>query len=406
MLINNKLCVDKILGCLFLFVTIIDGLAIGSMDTTLVSHDVTALLIKLKYAIVFIMIAFLFKVGIKKGNAYLCVLPIIYWIVLFINERSDNIEFNILTPLLLSMFCLLNNNCKRWVFEKYRLYIILVSICGIVASLSPILPLGFPYRVVEYYGNETAVYLDFKFSYIYINDDIPRLCGLFNEPGYFGTITALMLIADGCRLKHWGNIVILIAGGLSLSLAFFLLIVLYFVLRQVKNTVRLVVTISIFVLFIVSIPNIKVDNPGVQRLINRFYVEDGNMAGNNRTSDQFEMVYESMFDDGSFLFGRGTSYLQEKRIGAGSYKAYVMRFGIIGYFFLIAPLLYFALCFARKNYMALIFTLCFFISIYQRPHVYAPTYFVILFGGILYILSMSKSKSHIKQLKICGSRSI
>ena len=275
---DRRLYVNNAIVWLLLAETILDGLAIAAGDTTLVNAMIPTLLVSLKYVIALLIIPLLYKSGVQKSNVNLCVLPIIYWVVLFVNERSNNIDLNILTPLLLCLYCLVNSDCKRKIFEYYRVYLIIMSCLGILACLSVLLPIGIPYKIVEYYGSEAAVYLDFKFSYIYMNDDIPRLCGLFNEPGYLGTVAALILIADGCRLRHWGNIVIIIAGGLSLSLAFFMLIVLYFVLRQVKNPIRLIVAISIFVLFIVSIPNIKVDNPGIQRLINRFYIEDGNQV--------------------------------------------------------------------------------------------------------------------------------
>ena len=388
MLVCNRLYIDSILVWLFLAETIIDGLAIAAGDTTLVSANVPSLLVNVKYIIAMLIIPFLCKFGIQKRNVYLCILPVIYWIVLFLNERSGNIDLNILMPLLLSLYCLMRSECKKEIFQKYRIYIIIMSCIGILTCMSVFLPIGIPYKIVPYYGNsENAVYIDFTLSYVYLNGEIPRLCGLFNEPGYMGTVSALVLIADECNLRKWGNLAIFVAGMFTLSLAFFVLIILYFIIHQIKHPVRLFTVILFVSIFLMSISNIRVENPAIQSLIERFDVEDGKLSGDNRTSIQFDIRYHKMFEEGEALFGMGTSSLSGRNFDVSSYKTYIFRFGLVGYFILFMPLLIVALFIARKNMQALFFVCCFFISLYQRPHVYAPTYFVILFGGLYYIIS-------------------
>jgi len=73
-----------------------------------------------------------------------------------------------------------------------------------------------------------------------------RLCGIYNEAGLVGTLCALFLVADKYRIKNRGeNTVLLVGGTLSFSLAFYLILGVYFVLINIgkhkfKNAMSLV----------------------------------------------------------------------------------------------------------------------------------------------------------------------
>lgn len=92
---------------------------------------------------------------------------------------------------------------------------------GIVAYFDFLLGLGLPHSIEEYYiQRDNANYINYTFAYLFVEFDGIRLCGLFNEPGAFGTFLALFLILDGFNYKHYGNYLLLIAGCLTLSMAF------------------------------------------------------------------------------------------------------------------------------------------------------------------------------------------
>ena len=73
------------------------------------------------------------------------------------------------------------------------------------------------------------------YSYIFSvipNYDVPsgfyRFCGLFEEPGVVGTICSLLLVADRIDLKSNENKLLFFYGLISFSLAFYILIIIYY----------------------------------------------------------------------------------------------------------------------------------------------------------------------------------
>ena len=96
-----------------------------------------------------------------------------------------------------------------------------MSILGIIASFSFIFKLGLPYEIVPYYfGDE--YYINYYFAYLYWGGSegvVFRLCGLFNEPGYFGTVSAILLINEKLHLKRISNLLLFIAGFFTFSAA-------------------------------------------------------------------------------------------------------------------------------------------------------------------------------------------
>ncbi|MDA2621699.1 polymerase, partial [Bacillus cereus] len=67
-----------------------------------------------------------------------------------------------------------------------------------------------------------AVYYGFSEQYFFSYEgSIDRICAMFNEPGVVGTVSALILISKKLKLGRLYEKIILIAGILSLSMAFY-----------------------------------------------------------------------------------------------------------------------------------------------------------------------------------------
>ena len=76
-----------------------------------------------------------------------------------------------------------------------------------------------------YYLLPGSVILNYTLDY-----PLFRLCGMFDEPGIVGTISALLLAADRVDLSKPTNLLLLLAGIMSLSLAFVVILTIYAVL--------------------------------------------------------------------------------------------------------------------------------------------------------------------------------
>ena len=99
---------------------------------------------------------------------------------------------------------------------------------------------------VNYYIDNLGTYRDYYVtSFVHIGSFI-RACGFFNEPGFYGTIIALFLVIDGINLKKLDNVIILIAGVLTFSAAFYILLIGYAILKLVISKPVL----GVFALFI------------------------------------------------------------------------------------------------------------------------------------------------------------
>lgn len=104
-----------------------------------------------------------------------------------------------------------------------------------------------------------------------------RLMAFFDEPGVLGNIVMVLLYLQKFDLKKWYNIVFLIAGVLSFSLAFYIAVAAYYIIfGNVKVKVSFIVVIILLVWFFY-------ENEYVYDLVfRRFVFEDGGMTGYNR----------------------------------------------------------------------------------------------------------------------------
>ena len=377
----------KIVEWIFLFLSITDTLAFLQGDTTLRLSFITNIVIVFKYLLLLVSFFILYRSNIGLKFKYLWV-PVVIWLVFFLSSIGGKLYLMPLNLILLSVFCILPDFLKYRIFEKYRIWIIVMSSLGILAYLSYIFSLGIPYSLTYYYtGGDNYYYVDYMFSLLYLSGFQVRLCGLFNEPGFFGTVIALILILEKFNLKRIGNIILLCAGFFTFSFAYYILIIIYFLVKMTKSLVSAFMTISVILLLLFYVQNTQFDDPQVQHLVDRFSIDKtkGEFSGDNRTSEEFDLSYQRMFDEGNWFLGMGGNAMVGKEFTTLSYKALIYKHGVLGFSVIMGCLFIAAYPIARRNRDALIFLLCFFISLYQRPNIYTMSYFCLLFGGLVYI---------------------
>ena len=391
----------KTLEWIFLYLAITDALAFTMGNTTLTLKYLAPIVIASKY--VFILTAFILIGRLRLSLNYKYVwVPIVIWLVYFLSSLNGKLFVSPLALMILGGFCILPNIIKANVYRKYRQWIILMCGGGILAYMSFVLNLGLPYTRVDYYSiNVSAYYVDYIFSILCLGIFDIRLCGLFNEPGYLGTIVALILIIEDCNLKKVGNVIMLLAGVLTFSLAFYVLLIIYFLMRMIKNVTTVIITVCAFALIFNYIQNTQFEDPQVQYLVNRFKFDKttGEMSGDNRTSYDFELAYQRMIDDGDLLLGKGSDSMEGKFTATSSYKALIYKHGLIGFIVIVGSMFIASYPIAKRNREALIFLLCFFVSIYQRPNVFTLVYFCLLFGGLAYLKEKSLTTKLIENEK-------
>ena len=392
---------EKIAGITYAIVAILQSLALFHSDSTLGARGVSSVLIN--FIIVFFLISIIFFVQTKSNNqrnSYVLLLSVVVMAALTLfnrfaglNENRFKISF-VMQVLFLSTFCFYNNRIKLTAFLFYKKFLVITSLLGIICFISFLLNLGLPYSVVPFYDSDAYVYIDYKIAYLTMGSFGIRLCGLFNEPGYLGTFCALYLSAHRMNISNWENAVLFIAGCLSFSFAFYIIIIISWLLYYIKNDrkrINILISIIFFFIIFLFVKNI----PQVSHLIERFDFANGELIGDNRTSHQFDIIYESFLKSGDIFWGMGYGYktwLEDT--GISSYKEIIIQFGIVGSILMWSTLLIAALnSFSiKKSKYIFIFVFCFMASIYQRPNIYSAQHFIILFGGINYLIYSNLSK--------------
>ena len=209
-----------------------------------------------------------------------------------------------------------------------------------------------------------------------------RLCGMFNEPGYLGTVAALLLVADNFNMKRLGNIFVFIAAVLSFSFAFYLLVGIYFLFKVFKKK-KYFLYFSLFMItgyFVLQYLAEEIDT--IAEFLKRFSKEEGSLE---RTTDGFNSLYNQMFIQGDWFLGYGTGYLDGRDLASAGYKPVIIQHGVFGFLLLYGYLLYVSVVLSSRRKAILIFILIFFASIYQRATIFTLNYYIILFGGIEFI---------------------
>lgn len=218
-----------------------------------------------------------------------------------------------------------------------------------------------------------AVVLDYM-----LDKQFYRLAGVFDEPGVVGTISALLLMADRFDMKNNINKVIFLAGLLSLSFAFYLLVVLYIVLANLNSKKIFFVFLFFVVVFFILSSNETLS----EYTIDRFQIVDGRISGDNRSADAVENLF-NQWKSASFssvLFGLGVY----ESYGSSTIKLLFIRAGVLGFaLLLLVYILSYLKVDKSKGYNEYVFLFLFFLSAYQRPQIVAPAFFLIFLAGII-----------------------
>lgn len=386
---------DLILSICTFVSAIISCLAIRQEDTTLAPQYISKFLIIINYLCVFISFLLVPRLAISNNSIFKILIVFFFLCMNVFNTAVGVPRVSIfLNFALLTVFSLLNREIYYRVYIWFRYFLYFTSILSLFAYVDFIFNFGLPKVMVPYYFNETtAMYVNYYFSYIYSYSysDGFRLCGLFNEPGYFGTFLGLAIVLDKLRF-NWKNIVMIIAGCLTFSMAYFVILITGIILFSTKSIIKLIVISSSLFILYVNISNIRFGNEQLQYLVERFQFDkqNGNFKGDNRTEYSFKITELKFKQSGQYLFGLGTGYCNAAGVSETlSYKRYIIEWGYVGFFITYGLLIIIAIKEARINRSALIFIFCFTLSIYQRPNIFSVGYFLLLFGGIEYAIRKS-----------------
>lgn len=371
-----------------IFITFILVLWAPTTSGSTIGSDVLKYVTRMLYFVLAIVILLMTKWKKKRTFLDWCIAltPLVNYLVHVI-WSYDGRRGSVSTALLCLLFALQNDEVKKSVYKCIKWFLIINAIVGIICYISYFLNIGLPYDILPYYSQRRGQwYIDYHICYLYRDGLQVRLCGLFNEPGWLGTFLAFYLCAEDLNFKKISNVIIGIAGVLTFSLAYILILVIYFILKNITNWKRCILVVLFAFLYIYALPNIETGNDYVDELISRMVITEEGVLGDNRTSIAFDNVYDSFIKSQDVFLGKGYGYSLSIIGGSNcSIKTDIVDFGIIGTVLLYAPLLSLLVYKSKRNKNAIVFLACAAISLYQRPWLFEVSNFMLVLGAVAYL---------------------
>lgn len=285
--------------------------------------------------------------------------------------------------------------CKE---KSYVLYDKLLTVLAFFIALSLISfvlsnYVGFelPYKIIEPLDGRDYNYKAYWFN-IQPNDNSSLLYGplarfhsIYDEAGNIGSLCAIILYAVNYDLSIWRNRVFFIAGIFSFSFFFILTSLIYFAISKIFSIKKNWPYVLFFIFICVFFYAITKDNPFFEFFVyNRMMVEDGGLAGDNRTDAVFESAFNSFLHSDDILIGHGYGEAAKIAVESSSYKMLLYDYGLIWFAFFI--IFWFGTFFLNlRTYKGKIFMLLIFLfMIYQRPGVMSPFLFFVLSKSVFF----------------------
>ena len=370
--------------CVMAFFT---DLAIAHGDTTLYSEAFRKLYL---YSVLLsLAIALCFVPGIKKRFDPVCLAPVVIFTYIILNAYTfsfGKVFDSIYSMLRIMVFLCLTTQGMVKVFDLFRKFLIVMSVFGIIAFVAYVLSLPLPHSSVSYYAESGfAQYENYGFSILFSEFGAIRLCGLFNEPGAMGTFIGLVLAADNFRWSNKGNRILLLAGCLTFSMAFFAIILLNFIIRSYKKP-KVIIPLLLFVGIFIILAQQTYDSLILKAFFERFSFSDtGTVKAFVRSTDVIDNYFLNVIHGDHFSWGFGSGFVSTlEQGGTSTYETLVIDNGVLGCLLTLGFTFWMAFRKAKGNIGAIALVLCFIASIYQRPNIFTTAYFVVLFGGIEY----------------------
>lgn len=218
---------------------------------------------------------------------------------------------------------------------------------------------------------------------------LPRLCGIFDEPGVVGTLSAIFIATGYDKISKKWALVLLIEGIFSCSVAFYLLFVAYVITRAFfSGFIKFASVALLLFIGVIWFVNTSFQNEFLNGIQGRIDLSSMYLFTDNRTSSGFDSVFEQFVQRGGyplwFGYGRGAVASNASMSSSFSYKCLFYDYGIIGTLMYLG---FFALNAIKEKISkkCIPFLVVFAISIYQRPYVFNLQYVTIFVTALCFI---------------------
>ena len=285
--------------------------------------------------------------GMKENTIFTrkdFVLPMMTLILFTIYERismESNINAYIMLLFRYSFFyALFKLNLERLpklatFICKMMALLLIPSILGYIIYLN-----GFPLPCRDAQFGE---FYSFSNYYLFMIPDsdififFPRFISYFLEPSIIGSACAFLLFTQRGKWRKWYNITLLTTLLLSFSLAsyIYLIVIMFFnswtagkkMFRKLMAVVAILITATIITFTYNGGDNLMHD-----LIMLRLEVDDGELAGDNRVTGNFESDYNNFIKSSDIILGRK---FEATEFGNAGYRVFFYENGIVGIILLL-----------------------------------------------------------------------
>lgn len=230
-------------------------------------------------------------------------------------------------------------------------------------------------------------YYFFLLNTVQTENALPRFSSVFLEPGHLAMISTFLIAINKFDFKDFNIKILFIAVILSFSLAGYILLIIAYLFYFARNRVKVFIGgACIFLVYLLGINYNDGNNLVNIYIIERLQIEDGEVKGDNRYTEDFNMFYENVSSTSEIITGLHESYNPYAWDGGNSgYKTFILRYGYIGVILLF--LFYLSLCTPAVKRYSLPLLGIYIISFIQRPYALWSSQIIIFMLGI-YLLKV------------------
>lgn len=324
-------------------------------------------------------IVFLFNKTIySKKNTLLFVFFFVTAVLYWLTSGHNFNFFLLLLPSLVIPFC-----SDEFAYKTYQSFFTIFSIVislSIIEYILAVLGVLSPVFSIAPLNSLKLDTYQVYFTLVTIRTPPIRFHGPYDEPGMVGTISAILLCVERFNFKDKKVLITLIAGILSLSLFFYVSVIICWALNKFKTRISvtsMVVIIAALFVSVIIVQQIPVLNEYIAERLT--FDSDQGFSGNNRINMLIVNDYLNSMRGNTLWFGiTDKEYYMSLVEGSSSIFSTIIVHGLL--FFIVYFLFFviYAWRYRKSVISFVIFLVVFTATSFQRPSEFS-IFYVFLF---------------------------
>lgn len=328
------------------------------------------------------------KINIKYKDAGLYMLIVIFILLLFLSSPGMSFAFIFVTWVtLLSLRDEYKMHILSFVTKGFAI-LLFVSLVFYVFFLFGISTIP---TIIQYIDGR---YVSFNYLFFIVRIDVVdfyRFQSIFMEPGHLTMGLVPLIMANRFDLRNKYVLLLFIVELFTFSLAGYITMLIGYLLFNFTFRRLKYILVGFLFLYVAVLIFDKTGNSEVldKFLWNRLEFSNGDISGNNRTTEEFNRVYEGVINSSYRWLGKNNADI-ESFGGNSGYKKFIVTNGLIGLFAVLLLYGYNAVIYKKKS--VIIFTFILFLLLYQNSY---PLWFSVFFVYVTGSMNLVKYENAI-----------